>query len=417
MKKPLLSPLLAVALSSPALAETDAELLAEVRAMKARLAQLETRVGQLQQENQQLKADQAVQAEKVAAVETVQQSSPAPAGESAAEKIADTVELSGTVEIGAYAGEGYEGDDYSDLTVDTAAVALTAQLNDYSSAEISLLYEEDDTDLEVDTASVTFATENSPWSLQLGQTYLPFGAYSTSLVNDTLPLEIAETRETAAIAGYSEHGITALAYVFNGDVDHDSASNDTLQNWGARLAYDSTADNAGFGIGVDYLSNIADSDSIGDYLDDNWTSPTGAGYDQWLRSSVSAWAVHGYANAGPVLLTAELVRTDGFSSTEMNSAALAAAPVGEEPLAWQLEAAYTTELFDREYTFAFAWQETEDALFLELPERRQSLGASTALDDKTTLGLELWRDKDYSTANGGTGERSHNIGLLLTREF
>ena len=66
---------------------------------------------------------------------------------------------------------------------------------------------------------------------------------------------------------------------------------------------------------------------------------------------------------------------------------------------------------------AMAWQETQDALFLELPERRQSVGASTALDEKTTLGLEVWRDRDYSVANGGTGDRSNNIGLLLTREF
>lgn len=415
MKHPALPTLLALALSSPALAASDAELLAEIRAMQARLTQLEGQVTELQQENRALKAEQTAQAEKVAAVETVQQA--APAAESAVATVAESVELSGTVEIGAYAGEGYEGDDYSDLTVDTAAVALTAQLNDYSSAEISLLYEEDDTDLEVDTASITFAKEGNPFSLQLGQTYLPFGAFSTSLVNDTLPLEMAEIRETVAIAGFSDGGFSAQAYVFNGDVDHDSASNDTLQNWGTRLAYDSEPDNAGFGVGLDYLSNIGDSDSIGGYLDDNWASPTGAGYDQWLRSEVGAWAVHGYANVGPVVLTAELVRTDGFSTAEMLTAAAALAPVGEEPQAWQLEAAYTTTLFDREYTLAMAWQETQDALFLELPERRQSVGASTALDEKTTLGLEVWRDRDYSVANGGTGDRSNNIGLLLTREF
>lgn len=412
MKNALLSPLLAVALSAPALAETDAELLAEIRAMKARLSQLEGQVTQLQQENRQLKTEQAVQAEKVAAVETGQQV--APAGDSDMSRAAETVELSGTVEIGAYAGEDYAGGDYSDLTVDTAAVALTAQLNDYSSAEISLLYEEDDTDLEVDTASITFAKDGSPWSLQLGQTYLPFGAFSTNLVNDTLVLEMAETRETAAIAGFSRDGFTAQTYVFNGDIDHDSASNDTLQNWGARIAYDS--DN--FGAGLDYISNIADSDGISGYLDDNWDDTlAGAGADQWLRSSVGAWSAHAYAGIGPVTFTAELLRTDGFSTAEILSSVLATAPVGEEPTAWQVEAAYTAQLFDREYTFALAWQETEDALFLELPERRQSVGASTALDEKTTLGLEVWRDKDYSIANGGTGERSHNVGLLLTREF
>ena len=69
---------------------------------------------------------------------------------------------------------------------------MTAQLSDYSSAEISLLYEEDSTDLEVDTASISFEKEGNPFALQVGQTYLPFGMFTTSLVNDTLVLEVAE---------------------------------------------------------------------------------------------------------------------------------------------------------------------------------------------------------------------------------
>lgn len=406
MKKNLIPTLLSVALSGQAFAATDAELLAEIKAMQARLVQLETKVTTLQQENTELRTTQNLQAEKVAEAEKARLE--ASGASNTVAKVADSIELSGVVEVGAYAGEGYTGDDYSDLTVDTASVGITAQLNDYSSAEISLLYEEDATDLEVDTASITFAKEGNPFSLQLGQTYLPFGAFSTSLVNDPLTLELAETRETAAIAGLSENGFTAQTYVFNGDVDHDSASNNTLQNWGARLAYDSEPENAGMGVGMDYISNIADSDGIQGFVEDSVPDA-----NLWLRDERGAWAAHGYVNWGPVNVTAEYVLSEDFSAIER----FTAPGMGESPEAWQLEAAYTTQLFDREYIFAMAWQESEDALFLELPERRQSVGVSTALDEKTTLGLEIWRDKDYGVKEGGTGDRSNNIGVLLTREF
>ncbi len=407
MKNILTPSLLAVAaaVATPAYAgAADAELLAEIKAMKTRLAQLESQVGSLQDENTALRAQQKQTAEAVAAEKMAAQKEAA----SESSQVAESLALSGTVEFGAYAGEGYADDDYSDLTVDTAAVALAAQLNDYSSAEISLLYEEDATELEVDTASISFAKEGNPLSLQLGQTYLPFGAYSTSLVNDTLVLEIAETRETAAIAGYAQDGFTAQAYVFNGDVDHDSDSNNTLQNWGARLAWDSAEEEEGTGLGLDYISNMADSDGIQGFVEDNVADAS-----LWLEDARSAWSAHAYTNLGSIKLTGEYLAMTDFSDAE-----IAAAPgLQESPEAWQLEAAYTTRLFDRDYTFALAWQETEDALFLELPKRRQSVGASTALDEKTTLGLELWRDKDYRVSDGGTGETSSNIGLLLTREF
>jgi hypothetical protein len=404
MKRILLPTLLAAAIAGtlPAhAAQTDAALLAEIRAMQSRLAQLESKVGELQQENAALRTEQVQAAEKVAAVEQAANT------QSPAEKAIEAVELFGTVEVGAYAGKGYNNEDTSDLTVDTAAIGMNAQLNDYSSAEISLLYEEGGTELDVDTASITYAKEGNPFALQLGQTYLPFGAYSTQLVNDTLALQIAETRETAAIAGFSQNGFTAQAYVFNGDIDHDSATNDTLQNWGARLAWQS-AEEAGSGVGLDYINNIADSDAIQSFVEDKVTDA-----HLWLRDERSAWSAHAYTNVGPVLLTAEYLTSDNFSEAEI----AAATDIGKSPQAWQLEGAYTTQLFEREYTFAMAWQETEDALFLELPERRQSIGASTALDEKTSLAMELWRDTDYSVTDGGTGDTANNIGLLLTREF
>ena len=412
MKKILIPSLLGLALSGQAFAATDAELLrAEIEAMKGHMSQLEEKMNRLQEENQSLKVNQQKLAAAPAASSSAAESGIAPE----VKKVAETLEFSGVVEIGAYAGRNYTGGNYSDINVDTAAAAVTAQLSDYSSAEISLLYEEDSTDLEVDTASISFEKEGNPFSLQVGQAYLPFGAFTTSLVNDTLVLEVAETRETTAIAGVSsDNGFIAQTYVFNGDMDHDAASSDTLQNWGARLAWET--DKAG--IGLDYINNIADSNGIGDYIDDNWDPLTaGVDYDQWLRGEVGAFILHGHVALGPVTLIGEALRSDDFSDKERLTALTALAPVGKAPSAWQLEIDYAVSILGRDYTLATAWQESDDALFLELPKRRQSVGASTLLDEKTSLNLELWRDHDYSFSSGGTDDQTNNIALQLTREF
>ncbi|HQQ73696.1 MAG TPA: hypothetical protein PK031_00945 [Pseudomonadales bacterium] len=98
MKKILIPSLLGCALSGQALAETDAELLrAEIEAMKGHMSRLEEKMNRLQQENQSLKLNQQKLVE-----------APEPAAESAitpeVKKVAETLEFSGVVEIGAYAG-------------------------------------------------------------------------------------------------------------------------------------------------------------------------------------------------------------------------------------------------------------------------------------------------------------------------
>ena len=63
------------------------------------------------------------------------------------------INLTGGVELEVSRGDPYTGDATSDAKVSTATIGLTTQIHDWVGAEISLLYEEDDTPLEIDTAS------------------------------------------------------------------------------------------------------------------------------------------------------------------------------------------------------------------------------------------------------------------------
>jgi hypothetical protein len=94
----------------------------------------------------------------------------------------DDVTVSGLIEVEAYTTD-YEdladagaGGDNSDIVLATAELGIDAQVNDWVNGNITFLYEEDDTDLEVDVAIITIANADAtPFYFAGGQMYVPFG--------------------------------------------------------------------------------------------------------------------------------------------------------------------------------------------------------------------------------------------------
>lgn len=127
-----------------------------------------------------------------------------------------SIAFDGLIEIEASHSSPYVGGSSSDIIVATAELGASVKVNDQVSAGISLLYEEDDTDLEVDVAILTYSPADANWSITAGQLYVPFGSYQTNMVSDPLTLEIGETRETVAQLDIESASITAAIYLFNG---------------------------------------------------------------------------------------------------------------------------------------------------------------------------------------------------------
>ncbi len=297
-----------------------------------------------------------------------------------ADSIAERLSFSGLVEVeSSYTDSDIDGSS-SDVVVATVELGVEAQIADNVTANVVALYEEDDTDLEIDVATLTFdQLGGTDLALTLGQDYLPFGSFETHLVNDTLVLEAAEIRETAAILSWEANGFSAAAYTFNGDVDE---GKDTVENFGASLGWG----NDSLSVGADYISNVLDSDTLQD----------AASYDPDSVDATEAYILRAAANLGPVNLLGEYLETDTIAE-------LADAEI--EVL--HLEAA--TEWAD--WTFAIAYQETEDADVIELPEERWSAGVSTEISEGVGLGIEYWNDEDYA------GEESDNVVVQVAVEF
>jgi len=295
------------------------------------------------------------------------------------------VSFSGLVEVEGVVGEA-GNESYSDLVVATVELGLAAKINDKVSAEVIALYEEDDTELDIDVATISIANIVGPVNLDLGKMYVPFGRFETALVNDTLVLEVGETNKTAALFGMEQNGLSVGAYVFDGDADREQH----VENYGVTLSFEQE----NFAVGLDYISALTESDALSE-----------AAWDEHSP----AFSLSGRVTAGEINLVAEYLA----ATSEL---VLEGETEGFEPEVLHLEASIGVSLNEQPFTFAVAYQQSDDAAGY-LPEERLSLGCSTDLYENVSLGLEFWHDEDYSETDGGSGEDSDNVVVQLAVSF
>ncbi|HID97697.1 MAG TPA: LbtU family siderophore porin [Thermodesulfobacteriaceae bacterium] len=326
--------------------------------------------------------------------------------------INDHVSLSGLVELEAFGRDDYDSNSESEVTLATAELGIDAYINDWVGGHMLLLWEEGETDgIEVDEAIITLGNvEKFPLFLDGGRMYVPFGTFESNMIQDPLTLEIGETRETALQLGFDMAGFRASLYGFNGDTK-DYEGNERIENWGCALGYGHEFQDLGLTIEADagIINSIGDSDAIQDILQSPVHSHTAGLAAQLLVSYGSFSFIGEYLGA----LT-------NFKSHDMNFR-----NEGAEPQSWNLELAYSTELFEREFTFAAGYQGTKDALALELPMARYMASIGVAAFKNTVVTLEYLHDEDYGETAyvtepdevGGTGNSADQVTMQIAVEF
>ena len=312
----------------------------------------------------------------------------------------DVVEVGGLLEVEAAYENPYEGDSSSDAVLATMELAVTAQVTDWVGGEVVLLHEEDDTDLEVDVAIMTVGPAAGPWSFTAGQYFVPFGTFESNFISDPMTLELGETRESALQFGIESGRFQGAVYAFNGDSDEDG--DDRFENLGAMIGFAAENENSEFAVNVSYISNIGDTDSLQDTIE------LDEDYD-----SVSGWSASGMLRFGSLSFLAEyLGASEDFEAHEMEFDG-----DGAEPSSYMLEAAYDFDLAGKSSTIAVGYQETDEALALELPGERFMLGFSIEMMEGVTLAVEGAFDDDYSVSDGGTGKDAEIVTVQLASEF
>lgn len=317
------------------------------------------------------------------------------------------VELSGVVEVEANHNDSYTRNSSNDLTLATVEVAISSQVNDWIRADITLLHEEDDTNLEVDVGTLTIAPpDGGGWFLTTGQFYMPFGAYESNMISDPLTLEIGETRESALQVGFENGPFSGSAYAFNGTNKRNGGDENRIDNWGANLAVAHEVSDVKFSVGAGYINDVGDSDGLQGQINTRLGSNN-------VRDHVSGWTANAMAEAGSLVFIGEyLAATDDFEATE-----LLFKGGGAEPKAWNTEVGYNFALMGKDSTVAIGYQGTREALDLGLPKRRWLAGFSVDILENTALSFEWAHDKDYSSSDGGTGENGNTVTTQLAVEF
>lgn len=320
-------------------------------------------------------------------------------------QISEWVTLSGLieVEVGFESSDLNDSDD-SDITLATVELGIEAKPVDWVTGSLLLLYEEDETDLDVDEGYITLgASDTIPYYLSAGKFYVPFGVFETMMISDPITLDLAETNETAVQVGIEMNGFRGAVYAFNGDSDEADNNDNSIESFGLSAGYILETDAFTLGLGADWISNILDSDTLGDVYDDKSWATT-------LDDQVPGFAVNAMAIFGPFSLIGEYVAmTD-------DAEAVGGGILAEEISAYAIEAGFTFDVSGFETTIAIGYQASDDATDI-LPESKIIGAVGVGITDNLSLAVEYAYAENNDVADGGDGDEIDTVTVQLAFEF
>lgn len=234
----------------------------------------------------------------------------------------------------------------------------------------------------------------SPFYGSVGQYYVPFGTYSSSMVSDTLPKLIARTKARAITLGFQQQGNNAFygsLYFFRGDAHAESTSR--INNGGINLGYQFGCNNFHGNIGGGIIANIADSGGM--------QLGNGFVFAEQLSHRVPAYDLRFLLNIGShVDLIGEYISgTTHFSQNDM-----AYNNHGAKPSAFDFEAAFSFYILnDRPSSIGIGYGKSNQALSLGIPLTRKSIVFNTSIWRNTLQSIEVRRDRNYAASDTGNG--------------
>jgi hypothetical protein len=267
----------------------------------------------------------------------------------------------------------------------------------------------------------------SPFYATMGQFYVPFGTYSTTMVSSPLTKILARTQARALLLGYKQqapNSFYASTYVFKGD-SHAGAK-DHINNGGINVGYSfKTNSHFNIDVGAGVITNMADSVGMQDTgnepmfggFGDSSESDLGIGFgDEQLEHRVPAYDVHTILGVGSnfQVIGEYISATKSFAAEDLSINGH-----GAKPKAANVELVYTLPMFTKPTSISVGYGMTKDALAIGLPAKRYSFVINRSFWKSTLESLEFRHDIDYGDSNtssgsaiagpSGTGKASNTI--------
>ena len=252
------------------------ELIQQNRALTDRLMQVEQQLSEMKAKTAPAGVEQRVSQLEQRLIEPRATTEPAYVGVAGGflSDLENRITINGLLEFGAVYRStdmnvgGHEQD--SDLAMTTVELGIAAEVNDWVSAEMVLLYEDptfendDDGNFKVDTAFITIANPDvTPAFLIAGKMFVPFGALlehfpDDPLIDAPLTLLLGEISEKALLIGAEYEGFTVSTYAFNGDVDEKGGGDNVIESYGFDANYAFEDEDMGLDllVGGSYISNL-----------------------------------------------------------------------------------------------------------------------------------------------------------------
>lgn len=301
--------------------------------------------------------------------------------------------IGGLLEVEAFDSSLDVSGDSTDIVQATVEIYLDARLSEQASASIALAWDEEAAAVDVDEAALSLSLSPN-LVLNAGKIYVPFGVYATAVLSDPLTLELGETSESVVQLVMGDENLNGSVFLYNGDIEESSATDDTELRFGASLDY------AGgpFSAGIHYLSSL-DSGLLGD-LTAAELSDTVAGMAVYLGWQSGAW----------ILGLEHVMAMDDYQPGDFGG------DVGTEsqPSATSLDVSFA---LDDDSHIGISLQTTAEAAFAGLPENIARIAYITELVDGVEFGVEFSSISDYSIADGGAEDDGSQVLLRLASEF
>ncbi len=352
----------------------------------------------------------------------------------------------------------YMGENYKRISLNDVYLNLSAVVNDWSKAFVSIDYATPTTNenpsefnyrgaaeydaayanningsaanlVQVEQAYATFGNfDVSPIFVQVGKQFADFSSYDIHPVTTTLTQDISEVLATQLKIGFIANGFHGSLYAFD-DPTAKIGSSATPTNYGIALGYDQICDTFGWDVGAAYLYNLIGVNDTA-YSINNFTG--GLGY----HNRVGGYALYGDFNTGPFSIGLRFTSAaqrfnvndltkNGFADLTAASAILGSGfqvtphgtATGAKPWAAGIQAGYNFNVWDKNQNVYLGYQASREAAGLNLPRGRWEAGYGIAMWKNTDFGLVWDHDQAYSKSNGGTSNTTNLVSIRAAVKF
>ncbi len=248
-----------------------------------------------------------------------------------------------------------------------------------------------------DSVFVTFGDLTVvPWYLTIGQTYLPFGQYSTyDVIRVPMTRILFRTIARDVTLGYFDDLLQISVFALKGDSHTDSGNN--VNNYGMNLGIHFNIKEFDAKIAGGIIRNVADSvgmqAAFGDPANIEQLHHVVPGVNANLNFTWKRWNLIGEYNQS---LRPFDARDAAFSSNGINFK-------GARPKAFDVELAYSFNIAKRPSSIAFSYSRSYKALGFNVPKERMGLTWSYHLFRGNLLSIEMNSDKLYDSNNRAAG--------------